>query len=64
MTNSPKPKNSWAKRHRFHVQVAALAAGVLAPFLLFAALQAGIAWLAAASFVIFALAMAAAGWMG
>lgn len=64
MANFSKPQDSWSKKHRFHVQVAALVAGLLAPFLLFAALQGGIVWLAGIAFALFALAMAAAGWMG
>jgi len=47
----------WTRKHRFALQVTALFLGLLAPFGLFLALQAGVMGLAAAAFALIAVGM-------
>ena len=47
----------WSKRNKFNLQLSALGLALLAPFGLYAALSAGILWLAVACFALFALGM-------
>ncbi len=53
---------NWRKKNRFPLQMTALLAGLLTPFGLFAALEAGLVWMAALMFALLALSMLLALW--
>lgn len=55
---------AWSKRNKFTLQLIAFALAVLAPFGIYAALTAGIPWLAGAAFALFALGMLLTFWAG
>ncbi len=55
-------KESWTKRNRTIIQVAALVVGLCCPFLLYAALNAGLPALAGLLFAILVACMAAVIW--
>lgn len=55
---------AFSKRHKFSLQLIAFALAVLAPFGIYFALAAGLAWLAALAFALFALGMLLTFWAG
>lgn len=55
---TPSKFQSWVKHNKFTLQLVALGLAVLAPFALYAALSAGLFWLAAVCFALLALGMA------
>jgi len=54
--SSPSSFKQWRKRNRQRLQSTALLLAVLSPFGLYAALQAGLGWVAIACFTLVALA--------
>lgn len=54
----------WSKRNKFNLQLIAFALAVLAPFGIYFALAAGLAWLGAVCFALFTLAMLLTFWAG
>ncbi len=57
-------KESWSKRNRAKLVVAALVVGLSSPFLLYATLQAGLPALAVLVFAVLIVSMAALIWQG
>ncbi len=55
-------KESWTKRNRVKIQVAALAVGLACPFLLYAALKLGLPALAGVLFAVLLVSMGAVIW--
>ncbi|HZW02334.1 MAG TPA: hypothetical protein VFF68_00280 [Anaerolineaceae bacterium] len=61
---STPEKASWRQRRRFMIHLTAMLVVVIAPFLLYTALQSGAAALAALWFALIAAAFAAVTWVG
>ena len=61
---NPPESPSWRQRHRFAVHLTALLITVIAPFLLFFALEAGLGTLSALLFTLIAAAFALVLWVG
>ena len=57
-------KESWSKRNRVKLQVAALVVGLSSPFLLYASLRAGLPALAVLMIAILIVSMGAVIWQG
>lgn len=55
MKPPPSKFQAWIKRNKFTLQLGALGLAVLAPFALYAALSAGLLWLAVVCFALLAL---------
>lgn len=61
MSKAPQP---FKKRYRLHIQVVALLLGSVVPFVLFAALQAGLGILGGIAFALIVIAMLLTAWVG